>query len=127
MDEEFDRLADEGATEEQIMKAKQEHSRLEVLLGEDATIDALVKDIIKHYEENRAQELTGKAMIVALDPRHRHQDLPQDAGASPRVDGEGEGGDEQLESGPRRLAADYRQRSLTRKNWHASSRTTTTP
>ena len=66
LDEEFDRLADEGATEEQIMKAKQEHSRLEVLLGEDETIDALVKDIIKHYEENRAQELTGKAMIVAL-------------------------------------------------------------
>lgn len=66
LDEEFDRLADEGATEEQIMKAKQEHSRLEVLLGEDATIDALVKDIIKHYEENRAQELTGKVMIVAL-------------------------------------------------------------
>lgn len=66
LDEEFDRLADEGATEEQIMKAKQEHSRLEVLLGEDATIDALVKDIIKHYEENRVQELTGKAMIVAL-------------------------------------------------------------
>lgn len=66
LDDEFDRLADEGATEEQILKAKQEHSRLEVLLGEDATIDALVKDIIKHYEENRAQELTGKAMIVAL-------------------------------------------------------------
>ena len=66
LDDEFDRLADEGATEEQIMKAKQEHSRLEVLLGKDATIDALVKDIIKHYEENRAQELTGKAMIVAL-------------------------------------------------------------
>lgn len=66
LDDEFDRLTDEGATEEQILKAKQEHSRLEVLLGEDATIDALVKDIIKHYEENRAQELTGKAMIVAL-------------------------------------------------------------
>lgn len=66
LNDEFDNLADEGATEEQIMKAKQEHSRLEVLLGEDATIDALVKDIIKHYEENRAQELTGKAMIVAL-------------------------------------------------------------
>lgn len=66
LDDEFDRLADEGATEEQILKAKQEHSRLEVLLGEDATIDALVKDIIKHYEQNRAQELTGKAMIVAL-------------------------------------------------------------
>lgn len=66
LNDEFDNLADEGATEEQIKQAKQEHSRLEVLLGEDATIDTLVRDIIKHYEENRAQELTGKAMIVAL-------------------------------------------------------------
>ena len=66
LNDEFDNLADEGATEEQIRQAKQEHSRLEVLLGEDATIDTLVRDIIQHYEQNRAQELTGKAMIVAL-------------------------------------------------------------
>ncbi len=66
LDGEFDSLADEGVTEEQIKRAKQEHSRLEVLLGDDHTIDALVRDIIKHYEENRARELTGKAMIVAL-------------------------------------------------------------
>ena len=66
LDDEFDHLSDDGATDEQIKKAKQEHSRLEVLLGEDATIDALVRDIIDHYEQNRAHELTGKAMIVAL-------------------------------------------------------------
>lgn len=66
LDDEFDYLSDDGATEEQIKKAKQEHSRLEVLLGEDATIDALVRDIIDHYEQNRANLLTGKAMIVAL-------------------------------------------------------------
>ena len=66
LNDEFDHLSDEGATEEQIRKAKQEHSRLEVLLGEDATIDTLVRDIVHHYEDNRAQELTGKAMIVAL-------------------------------------------------------------
>lgn len=66
LDDEFDHLGDEGATEEQIRKAKQEHSRLEVLLGEDATIDTLTRDIVHHYEDNRAQELTGKAMIVAL-------------------------------------------------------------
>ena len=66
LDDEFDHLSDDGATEEQIKKAKQEHSRLEVLLGEDATIDALVRDIIDHYEQNRANLLTGKAMIVAL-------------------------------------------------------------
>lgn len=66
LDHEFDEMADEGATEAQIKKAKQEHSHLEVLLGHDNCIDALTRDIIKHYEENRAQELTGKAMIVAL-------------------------------------------------------------
>lgn len=38
LNDEFDNLADEGATEEQIRQAKQEHSRLEVLLGEDATM-----------------------------------------------------------------------------------------
>lgn len=66
LNDEFDHLGDEDATEEQIRKAKQEHSRLEVLLGEDATIDTLTRDIVHHYEDNRAQELTGKAMIVAL-------------------------------------------------------------
>ena len=66
LDEEFEHLSEEGATDEQIKKAKQDHSRLEVLLGEDATIDALVRDIIDHYEQNRANLLTGKAMIVAL-------------------------------------------------------------
>ena len=66
LDDEFARLKDEGATDEQIRRAKQEHSRLEVLLGDDNTIDTLVKDIISHYEQNRANLLTGKAMIVAL-------------------------------------------------------------
>ena len=66
LNKEFDLLSEEGATDEQIKKAKQEHSNLAVLLGHDATIDALVRDLVKHYEENRAEELTGKAMIVAL-------------------------------------------------------------
>ena len=66
LNDEFDHLSAEGATDEQIKKAKQEHSRLEVLLGDDHTIDTLVRDILSHYEENRAHLLTGKAMIVAL-------------------------------------------------------------
>lgn len=66
LDEEFDNLALEGATEEQIRQAKHDNSHLEQILGDDATIDSLVRDIIKHYEENRQYECTGKAMIVAL-------------------------------------------------------------
>lgn len=38
---------------------------MEEVLGNDQTIDSLVKDILEHYEGNRENLLTGKAMIVA--------------------------------------------------------------
>ena len=66
LDTEFDALLDAGATDEQVMRAQKEVSRLEQVLSSDETIDSLVRDIIAHYEENRADHLTGKAMIVAL-------------------------------------------------------------
>lgn len=65
IDDEYERLAMEGATEEHIEKSKREMSHLEEILGAPETIDSLCKDILKHYEENREHELTGKAMIVA--------------------------------------------------------------
>lgn len=67
LDEEFDRLADEGATEEQINKARQDNSGLKELLCHRDTINSLCNDILRHYEENRQYELTGKAMIVAYN------------------------------------------------------------
>lgn len=66
LDMEFDALAEEGATDEQIRQAKHDNSHLEQILGDDKTIDSLVRDIITHYEDNRQYECTGKAMIVAL-------------------------------------------------------------
>ncbi len=65
IDQEYEQLEKEGADEEQISKSKHDLSHLEELLGADVTIDSLVKDILNHYENNREQELTGKAMIVA--------------------------------------------------------------
>lgn len=65
LDDEYELLAEDGATTEQIEKSKKEMSHLEEILGAPATIDSLCQDIIKHYEENRQYELTGKAMIVA--------------------------------------------------------------
>lgn len=65
LDAEYDKLAEEGATERQIETSKHEMSHLEELLGAPETIDSLVHDILKHYEDNRQYELTGKAMIVA--------------------------------------------------------------
>ena len=65
IDQEYEQLEKEGADKEQISKSKHDLSHLEELLGADVTIDSLVKDILNHYENNREQELTGKAMIVA--------------------------------------------------------------
>ena len=65
IDEEYELLTEEGAEKELIEKSKRELSHLEAILGAPETIDSLCRDIIKHYEENRQYELTGKAMIVA--------------------------------------------------------------
>ncbi len=67
LDKEFDELAEEGATDEQINKARQDHSGLGAILCNENTIRSLCDDILKHYEENRQYELTGKAMIVAYN------------------------------------------------------------
>lgn len=67
LDEEFDRLKGEGATDEQIQKARQDNSGLKEILCHPDTIDSLCKDIIHHYEQYRQNELTGKAMIVAYN------------------------------------------------------------
>ena len=67
LDEEFDNLSEEGATEEQIEKARRVHSGVGVILCNDNTISSLCEDIVQHYEENRQYHLSGKAMIVAYN------------------------------------------------------------
>lgn len=67
LDDEFDALAEEGATDEQIVKVQSENGGLRKLLCSENTIKSLCDDIVKHYEENRQYELTGKAMIVAYN------------------------------------------------------------
>ena len=67
LDQEYDKLADEGGEEEDIRRSKQENAQLHALLHAPETIDTLCRDIIEHYENNRRDHLTGKAMIVALD------------------------------------------------------------
>lgn len=64
IDREYDQLA-EIAEEYSIEKSKKELSRMDSILGAEQTIDALCSDIVMHYEQNRANILTGKAMIVA--------------------------------------------------------------
>ena len=65
IDAEYDKLRQEGATEEDLEENKKEMSHMDELLGNDATINDLVTDIISHYEDNRQHVCCGKAMIVA--------------------------------------------------------------
>ena len=64
IDTEYDIMA-ANADEEVIEKSKRELGQMEAVLGNDNTINSLVCDILDHYENNRENLLTGKAMIVA--------------------------------------------------------------
>ena len=64
IDAEYDLMA-QNADEEVIAKSKKDLGKMEAILGNKKTIDSLVSDILDHYENNRENLLTGKAMIVA--------------------------------------------------------------
>lgn len=58
---EFAAQADEASVE----KAKRDTGGLDAIFGAPETVDALCRDIAEHYENNRADVLAGKALIVA--------------------------------------------------------------
>ena len=64
IDAEYDAMA-ANAEPYAIEKSKKELGKMDSILGAEQTITALCEDIVRHYEENRQYELTGKAMIVA--------------------------------------------------------------
>ncbi len=55
----------DGADGASVERSKHELGGLDAIFGTPETIEALCQDIVEHYEENRADVLTGKAMIVA--------------------------------------------------------------
>ena len=66
IDQEYDMIeATNMADEAVIQKSKQALGKMEAILGNPQTINSLVNDILEHYENYRANLLTGKAMIVA--------------------------------------------------------------
>ena len=64
IDTEYDIMAN-NADPDVIAKSKRELGQMEAILGNDQTIASLVDDILDHYENYRANLLTGKALIVA--------------------------------------------------------------
>lgn len=67
----IDDLVDEASkedTEDSSQRAKSKWSQLEALVGADARLDAVAKDIVAHWEQRR-QAMRGKAMIVTMSRR----------------------------------------------------------
>ena len=64
IDKEYDIMA-QNADPYVVERSKKELGQMEVILGNDKTIDSLVRDILDHYEKYREHLLTGKAMVVA--------------------------------------------------------------
>lgn len=64
VDEEYELLT-KDANIETINASKKELATIDEVLGAPEVIQALCEDIVEHYEQNRACELTGKALIVA--------------------------------------------------------------
>ncbi len=58
-------LLEQQASTETINKSKKMLGQMESVLGADSTIASLVDDVVSHYEKERANLLTGKAIIVA--------------------------------------------------------------
>lgn len=59
LDQEYDKLAEEGASDEDLKRSKQENARLHALLRAPETIDTLCRDwynIMKNVEKIISQE-----------------------------------------------------------------------
>ncbi|GMO45525.1 MAG: type I restriction endonuclease subunit R [Termitinemataceae bacterium] len=63
IDETYELMA-ANADEKDIERSKRELGNMEAILNAPQTIESLCKDIISHYEDNRENLLTGKAMLV---------------------------------------------------------------
>ena len=64
IDDTYREFADQ-ADEATVQKSKHDLGGLDAIFDTPETIDALCRDIVEHYEENRADVLAGKALIVA--------------------------------------------------------------
>ena len=65
IDDEYELMA-ANADPDVIERSKRQLGQMEAILGNDNTIDSLVRDILDHYEHYREGLLTGKATIMAL-------------------------------------------------------------
>lgn len=108
LDEEYENIAD-GVDESAIDRSKHDLATMDSILGAPETIDSLCRDIVKHYEDNRADELTGKALVVAYSRNIAMAHVREVPRTATAVDGQDACGHDLLQSGSGGMAQDHRQ------------------
>lgn len=69
LDEEFEEIT-EGQEEDQKRRSASRWSQIEALVGTDARIEEIARDLVQHFEQRqRGFEFEGKAMIVCMSRR----------------------------------------------------------
>ena len=103
IDDEYDLMA-ENADLMLSKRAKRNLARWRQFWEADQTIRSLVDDILDHYENYRANILTGKGDDCCLLPPHRHEDIQADFGTASCLDGKGRSCHDAGQQRPRRVA-----------------------
>ena len=70
IDEEYEKLEDEGAPIELLDKSKRKFTKLEEIVGDIHRLEMLAMDIVRHYEDRElilAPKFLDKAMIVCMN------------------------------------------------------------
>lgn len=62
----YEECEEQGSTEEQINKSKQQSATMEAIIGDPKRLQAVAEDMVAHYEQRIAEGATvcGKAMVV---------------------------------------------------------------
>lgn len=96
------------ADEASVEKAKRDTGGLDAIFGAPETVDALCRDIVEHYENNRADVLTGKGAHRGVQPPHGDENLLQAARAAPRMERHAGRGDDHVKPRPRGMVRGLR-------------------
>lgn len=100
IDDAYREFADQ-ADEATVQKSKHDLGGLDAIFDTPETIDALCRDIVEHYEENRADVLAGKALIVAYSRPIAMKIYKRIMELRPRLEGQSRRRDDDVQPGPR--------------------------
>ncbi len=84
LDEEFEEIT-EGQEDDEKRRSASRWSQIEALVGADARVEEIARDIVAHFEQRQRLRVRGQGDDRVHEPAHLRAALPGDRHASPRV------------------------------------------